>query len=49
MGVNTGEVTWKIYGERKYWMLFKNRNYAELLSVVRELLQKYRVHNNIGV
>jgi hypothetical protein len=31
MGVNSGEVSWKIYGERSYWMTFKLKNYSELL------------------
>jgi hypothetical protein len=31
MGVNSGEVTWQIYGERSYWMRFKTKNYQELL------------------
>ena len=47
MGVNTGEVSWKIYGERKYWMCFKNKNYHELLEVVREMLQRYRMVNRV--
>jgi hypothetical protein len=47
MGVNSGEVSWKIYGERKYWMAFKNKNYHELLEVVRELLQAYKRGNKL--
>lgn len=42
MGVNYGEVTWKIYGERQYWMLFKSKNYPELLEAVKEQLLRYK-------
>lgn len=41
MGINSGEVTWKIYGERPYWMLFKQKNYGELLEAVREQLARF--------
>ena len=47
MGVNTGDVSWKIYGERKYWMQFKHKNYGELLAVVRGLLQEYKTRANL--
>ena len=39
MGVNTGSVSWKIYGSRTYWMQFKNKNYCELFEVVQRLIQ----------
>ena len=42
MGVNSGEVSWQIYGERSYWMRFKTKNYQELLETVREQLALYK-------
>lgn len=47
MGVNSGEVTWKIYGERSYWMMFKNKNYEELLETVKEQLKHYKQNYSI--
>jgi len=41
MGINSGEVSWKIYGERPYWMHFRRKNYSELLEKVRDLLKEY--------
>jgi hypothetical protein len=48
MGVNSGEVSWKIYGERSYWMEFKLKNYSELLEVVREQIQRYKEEHRIA-
>lgn len=48
MGVNSGEVSWKIYGERSYWMEFKLKNYSELLEVVREQIQRYKEEHRVA-
>ena len=47
MGFNSGEVTRSIYGNRNYWMSYRNKIYDELLTVVQELLQEYKVNNKI--
>ena len=43
MGISSGEVHWKTYGKRDYWMAYKNRNYSELLETVQIILQKFKI------
>jgi len=41
MGVNSAEVSWKVFGEHTYWMKYRNKNYRELIEVVKALIEEY--------
>ena len=44
LGVNDTNSNWKVYGEHEYWMKFKDKDYKQLLQVVKKFVYEFIIN-----